>query len=465
MPASASTRGESARDVARELFRLAWPAVMVGFLQTAVFLADRLLLGRFSRDALASMQVQGPLLWSLFSVFGGFLVGTVPVVARSIGAGDRARAEGAAHASLRVAFWVGVGVAAPCLFFVDPIVTLLGPESASVRALSRAYVVVALWAFPPMFVAWNAALVLNAAGNTRTPFVVGLLTNGVNVVANVILIFGADLGPFGEVPSFGVTGSALGSVLAFTLEATLLVWVLSRPSSPVRVTGLWRSRGAAEGGARRDLFRLSGPAVLERVVIHAGYLAYTAVVTRLGPLVMASNQALITLESICFLSADGFGVATAAVVGQALGRGSESVARRAGWLSTALCAASLTTLGLAIWSAGPVLLGAFVPSGQDGSELVEAGLSALPLLALSQPFMAAAVVLAQALRGAGDTLSPVFTAVIGGALVRVGLAVWLGLGLDLGLRALWLASAADWLSRTLWLAVVFARGRWTRARV
>lgn len=461
----AAPEQSSTFEVARELFRLAWPAVMVGFLQTAVFLADRLLLGRFSQDALASMQVQGPVLWSLFSVFGGVLVGTVPLVARSVGAGDRARAEGAAHASLRVAFVVGVLVTLACLALVEPIVVGLGPKNDVVRELSRRYLVVAIFAFPPMFVAWTAALVLNAAGNTRTPFVVGLLTNGVNVVANVVLIFGADLGPLGRVPALGVTGSAIGSVLAFTLEASLLSWVLSRASSPVRVVRPWRSGGATERAARRDLFRLGGPAVLERIAIHAGYLAYTSVVTRLGPLVMASNQALITLESICFLSADGFGVAASALVGQALGRGAKGSATRAGWLGSALCAAALSSLGLGIWAAGPVLLGAFVPTGQDGSALVATSQSALPLLALSQPFMAAAVVLSASLRGAGDTMSPLYSAVVGGALVRVGLAVWLGLELELGVRALWLASAADWVTRTLWLAAVFARGRWQERRV
>ncbi len=450
--------------VAREVLRLTWPAVLTSFLQTAVFLADRLLLGRYSQDALASMQVQGPLLWSLFGVFSGLLVGAVPVVARSIGSQDRERARAATVTSLRLAAGLGLVVALGCGLFLDPIVAALGPASEALRALSRRYIVVALFGFPQMFVATTAAMILNAAGNTRTPFLVGLFTNGFNVVANLVLIFGADLGPLGRVPALGVTGSATGSALAFSFEAALLLFALSRPSSPIPLGNPLAGPGPSGRSALRDLLRLSVPAVGERIVIHAGYLLYTGVITRLGELVMATNQALVTLESICFLSADGFGIAAAAVVGQSLGRRVPESARRAGWLASGLAAITLSGLGLTIWAAGSILLGAFVPPGGDGG-LVHEGLRALPLLAVSQPFMALAVVLAQSLRGAGDTRSPLLAALAGGALVRVALAWWLGIELGLGVQAAWFASAADWIVRSALLANVFFRGRWRELRV
>lgn len=460
---SGSTSGDA--RVLKRLFGLAWPAVSVSFLQTGVFLADRLLLGRHSQEALASMQVQGPLLWSLQSVLGSLLVGTVPLVARAVGAGDPARAARAGHAALRIAAFLGAGIAVVVFLFLDPIVAALGPSAPELRALSARYIGVALLGFPQLFVATTAAMIWNAAGHTRTPFVVGVLTNGLNIGLNLGLIFGFDLGPLGHVPALGVTGSALGSVIAFSLEALLLTWLLSRPESPIRIGRLLRSGGSEERDERRALFRLSGPALVERIAIHAGYLLYSGVITRLGALVMAANQALVTLESICFLSADGFGVAAATLVGQSLGRKDVSGARRAGLVAALSCAALLSLLGAGLWLFGRPLLALFVPRAGDGAELVNAGREALPLLWLSQPFMAASVVLAQSLRGAGDTTSPVFAGVVGGALVRVALVTWLGLGEGLGIQAVWWASAVDWVVRTLWLARVFRRGLWTSRAV
>ncbi|MCA9696408.1 MAG: hypothetical protein KC431_02700, partial [Myxococcales bacterium] len=84
----------------------------------------------------------------------------------------------------------------------------------------------------------------------------------------------------------------------------------------------------------------------------------------------------------------------------------------------------------------------------------------MPMLMIAQPGMAAAVVLAQGLRGAGDTRSPVISAAVGGVLVRLT-AVWLlAFELELGLRGVWLSTACDWTVRTLILGWIFMRGRW-----
>jgi putative MATE family efflux protein len=450
------------RELTREVLALAGPAVLTTFLQTLVFLTDRVLLGRYSEAALASMQVQGPLLWSLFGVFSGLVVGTVPLVARAVGGADPARARAVTRAALALAFGLGALVVVVCWPASGAIVRLLGPDSASLRALSERYISIALFGFPQMFVATAAAMVLHGAGNTKTPLAVGLVSNGVNIVLSLALIFGVELGPV-RIPELGVAGAALGSVAAFSLEALLLLVALARGRAGFSVN-LFCFR-APERIALRALARVSSPALAERIVMHGGFVAYAAIINALGPLVMASNQALITLEAICFLSADGFGVAAASLVGRSLGAGSPRLSRAAGELATGLCMAALTLFGLLVWVSGPVTLRSFVPSGSEGTALIESAMSAMPVLALSQPFMAAAIVLGHALRGAGDTRSPLVAALAGGVVVRLSLAAWLGLGLELGLSSVWIASAVDWVCRALLLGGMFARGRWAQIRL
>ncbi len=81
------------RALLREVITLAWPAILHGLLTTVVFITDRMLLGHYSDVALGSMQVSGPLLWSVFSVFGAFGAGTLAVIGRATGAGDLDRAR------------------------------------------------------------------------------------------------------------------------------------------------------------------------------------------------------------------------------------------------------------------------------------------------------------------------------------------------------------------------------------
>jgi Na+-driven multidrug efflux pump len=229
----------------------------------------------------------------------------------------------------------------------------------------------------------------------------------------------------------------------------------------VHVGALFRLRSdRAEVEARRRLVRLSTPAIVERIVIHVGYVWFAAVVNTLGAVAMAAHQALLTLESICFLGAEGFGIAAATVVGQYLGRDDPEGSRRGGWFATIACSVALSLCGLLIWASAPWTLPVFVAPGESGDALIGAAMLAMPILVIAQPMMASAVVLGHSLRGAGDTRSPVLAAAVGGLALRVAGAWLLAVELELGLAGIWIATAIDWTVRSVILGVVFRRGRW-----
>ena len=438
----------------RRVARLAGPAILTSLLETAVFLADRVMLARYGQEALASMQLQGPLMWSIGAVFRALCIGVVALVAHSTGAMDLERRAAVIRSGLRLSIVVGIAVAGLCLTTLPWIIIGLGPEDAHLRSLSSDYLSIGLAAIPAELVASTAAMIFAASGDTRTPFAVGLVTNAINIGVNAVLIFGYSAMGI-TVPAMGVSGAAIGTATAFTVEAVLLLVLLRR-------RGLWRADTNPAIRPMPDLLRLGVPAMAERIVMQTGFLAFAKILTALGALAMATNQALITIESICFLCADGLGVAAAAVMGQSLGAKDPDEAKRGGVVAVGMAVASLTVMGLMIWAGSEVLLPIFAPDPEQGPALVEAGIAVMPLLALAQPFMAAVIVVAQGLRGAGDTRSPLWSALVGSLVVRVSLAWLLGMHLGLGLAGVWIASLADWLVRTLLLGAVFLRGTWQR---
>lgn len=93
--------------VARDVARLAAPAIAQSLLQTLVFLVDRAMLGRASADALASMQISGPIVWSLSSLAAAVQVGAIAVVGRGVGATRREEAAAAVRAGLGASVVLG----------------------------------------------------------------------------------------------------------------------------------------------------------------------------------------------------------------------------------------------------------------------------------------------------------------------------------------------------------------------
>lgn len=424
----------------RQVRALAIPAIAQSLLQTLVFVVDRAMLGHHDATSLAAMQIAGPIEWSLWSIFLAFEVGTIAVVGRLIGENNRGAARSALVASLGYAAIAGAAVAALAPVALALLPLIAKSASADVITSARGYLVVTLCASPVIFVSSVATASLQAAGNTRTPLAIAIASNLLHIGANALLI-----------PRFGMRGCAWSTAGTFALEAVLGVIVLSRASEVVSIRtndstrAPWRPQWS-------DIVRIGWPSLLERVLYHVGFLGYVAIIGRLGDVVMAGNQALISVESVCFLSADGFGIAAAALVAQKLGARKGDEAKRAARIGARDAAVALTALGLAVLALRRFILPIFAKD----AAIVAVGLSAVPVLVIAQPFMAVAIVMGQALRGAGKTRVALLISLVGAVCVRLACTWLFAIVLDLGLPGVWLGSTCDWLVRAA-LVIVASR--------
>jgi putative MATE family efflux protein len=453
---AASRRFHVEAPLAREVWSLAWPAITHMLLLTLIFLAGRAMIGRYSSTALASLQISGTLTWTSYSLFTAFSAGTLAVVARSVGAGDRAAAARAARTSMLLALTVGLVVALPVRIANGALLRALFPAAgAEVIADASAYLHIVLPVLPLAFVEAIAAAALQGAGDTRTPLCVAAAGNVVNVVASWALIFGR----FGA-PELGIRGAAIGNAATMAIEGVLLTAALLSKSSPLPLGTVAFDRKADLAALRRVL-RISGPAFAEKGVYHAGYLGFVAIIGLLGASAMAANQALLAIESICFLSADGFGIAAGAVVAQKLGAGRTAEAARAGSLAVGMSTALLSLLGLFFLIAPRPLVAGF----SSDPDIVALGAKALLVAGVAQPFVAFATVTGMGLRGAGDTRTVFGVTLIGSLVVRLAATWFFAITLGLGLVGVWMGSTADWMIRSVLLAVAYGRGQWRSVRV
>lgn len=431
--------------------RLAFPAIIHSLLQTLVFVVDRVMLGRHGADSLAAMQLGGALEWSIWSVFAAFEVGTIARVGRHVGARDPAAARRAAQISLVAAAAMGtmLAIASPLLLDLLPLVAR--NVSAPAMAEAKAYLGVAIAASPLVFVATITIATLQAGGDTKTPLAIGIAANVLHVGMNYVLI-----------PSLGARGAGISTAATFFLEAGLATWALLDVTRPVSLRANKSEVSPSVGTNREEagmLARIAVPAFAERVLYHVGYVGYVLIIAKLGDASMAANQSLISVESICFLSADGFGIAAAALVAQKLGAGEPESAQKVARISTRDAVIALTLFGLTALALRSVIL----PMFSRDAEVLGIGRRAIPVLAVAQPFMAVGIVLAQSLRGAGRTREALGVSVIGAVIVRLSATWFFAITMGLGLTGVWMGSTLDWMVRSVLLGVVWSRTR-PRAR-
>lgn len=434
----------------RQVWKLAWPAIAHMLLVTFVFLAGRAMLGRYSSAALASMQISGSLTWAIYAIFTASSAGTLAVVARSVGAGDIDAASRAARASLALALCVGAAVVAPILLANGALLRFLFPNAGpAVLDDAGAYLHIVLPIMPLAFLEATAAAALQGAGDTRTPLYVAALGNVINVALSAALIFGR----FGF-PELGVRGAAVGAAATMAIEGVLLVAALLSKRSVLPIRRASRVCGATE---LSRVLRVSAPAFAERALNELGYLGFVALVALLGATAMAGNQALWSVEAICFLSAHGFGVAAGAIMAQKLGARRPSDAARGGLIAAGSAVALLSAFGMIILIAPGLLLRVFT----SDPAILRVASGATLLAAASQPFMAFATVVGMGLRGAGDTKTVLAVSVVSALGLRLVLTWLFAIKLGFGLTGVWMASTCDWIVRSLLLGAAYVRGRWS----
>jgi putative MATE family efflux protein len=292
---------------------------------------------------------------------------------------------------------------------------------------------------------------LRGAGDTRTPLMVMAAVNIVNVVVAWVLVEGVW-----GFPALGVLGAGIGSAVGRSVGGLLVVALLLRGRAGLRL----RWHGPDLEMVRRML-RVGLPAGLDQLISRLGMLAYVRVLAALGTASFAAHQIALNGESISFMPGWGFAVAATTLVGQGLGARDEERAEKDAMLTFYIAAAFMSVMGVVFVFLAPAIIGLFT----DEAEVIALGSTPLRLIGVVQPFLAAMMVFAGSLRGAGDTLTPMLINGVGVWLLRVPLSIVVTQVFGWGLTGVWMVMALDLTLRGCFLFAQFKRGRWKTKQI
>ena len=381
----------SDRPLIQRVLILAGPAMASMLSHTLLTLVDTAMVGRLGPDALAAVGIGGMVMYVVMSAFFAVDSGSRAIVARYFGSGDCSNCGQILQQALILSLVFGVLLSIGGWFFSDDMYRLMRADTAVV-VLGDEYLKLRLLAATFIFGAFAFNGFFTGLGDTKTPMVVMIAANSLNVILNYVLIFG-KLG----CPAMGVKGAALATVIA-RVSGFILYTIIILSKTSLRA---YRPRLSFSPHWERmkQLVRISSPTSFEQVMQAAGFLAFTTIITQLGTIPLAANNIGLNITMISFMPAYGFGVAASALVGQSLGAKRFVEAERSGWTAAALGVIFMTFMGLVFFFLPKYLMMIFT----NDQQVISNGITILRILAFFQPFDALHIVLGLALRGAADT--------------------------------------------------------------
>ncbi len=441
---STSSRGQ--------ILSLAWPVILNNILLTFVWIVDMAMVGRLGPTAVAAVGVSGQMFNMIMAISLAVTTGTISLVARYTGAKEEDRANAVLGQSLLLGALFSFVLMVPGLVTSAALFRLFGAE-ASVTDIGVPYLRIVVSGTFFLVIALVVASALRGAGDTKTPLMVSVSANVINMILNYVLIFGK----FG-LPRLEVVGAGIATVIAFALEAAAFVFLLWKGKL---VLSLSRSALRYEKELSLKTIRIGTPSALEHGVIQLGFLWYMAIITGYGTNPLAAYMIGVNIMSLSFMPGFGFSVAASALVGQSLGANEQERAATQGWECVRMAVWVMSAIGLALIVAARPIAMVYV------SEEPVIALTAefVRILALCQPAMAVHFTLSGSLIGAADTRWPLYSSVVGMYLIRMPLAVLSAYVLKMNITWIWMIIMADHYGKAVVLFLRFLSDRWKQVTV
>ncbi len=439
-----------------QVFRLALPMLGEQFFYFLIGLIDSYLAGTISKEATAAVGTASYMGWMVGMIFALVGTGAAAVVARSFGGRDLAVAQRALNQAILLALAAGL-VASIGTWLASGQVARALTQTPTARELCQQFLQIDAGGYLFLCITTAGGAVLRASGDMLTPMRIML---GVNIV-NSLLAAGLVYGWFG--PPTGVQGIAYATLAARCLGALAMLVLLA---GGLRGMHLRRADFRPDPVMIGRILRIGGPAALDAIVMSAAQFAFIQIVSRsgaadAGTANYAAHMIAMRLEAISYLPAFAWGTAAATLVGQYLGAGQPQTAYHAGQRAALQSVLITSSVGIGFFFLADVL---FQLMTHDPA-VRAVGAPAFRLIAFAQPFIGAAIVYFNALRGAGDTRWPMYISLICGVGLRVPLAYVGAITLGGGLIGAWCGMWADNIVRAILSSLRFAYGRWRETRV
>lgn len=377
----------------RAIFLLGVPMILELVMESTFAVVDIYFVGKLGASAVATVGLTETYLFLLYSVGMGLSMAVTAIVARRIGEKNVQDAGSSAVQSIFLALFAAAPFAIGGLFFSRELLELMGADQWSI---TTGYV------YTQWMLGGNAVImllfVINAifrgAGDASIAMWVLLISNGINIVLDPLLIFG-----WGPVPSMGIEGAAIATKIGRGVGVLVQLWILFRGGKHIKILLAqvrWHSAEMA------NIFRTSLGGVGQMIVAMTSWIFLMRILAGVGSEAVAG--ATIALRIMMFTMMPTFGLSNAAatLVGQNLGAGDPKRAEESIWKIGLYTMLFLIAVSFIYFFYNEKLMMIFT----DDARVIRIGGEWLQIISYSYFVYGWWMVTTQAFNGAGDTKTP-----------------------------------------------------------
>lgn len=428
--------------VLSSLTRLALPIMATFLVQVAYNLIDMLWIGRIGSNAVAAVGAAGMYMWLSNGLAFLTKTGSQVKVGHSIGSGNIDDAASYAVSALHLCFLCSIIFGSICLFFAKPLISFFHLTSPQVIHDAELYLMITCGLV--FFSLFNQTItgILTAIGNSQSPFIattIGLVTN---IILDPLMIWG-----FGPIPKMGVAGAGAATVIAQAIVFIILLFYVRRDTllfPSVRLFHIPKKQYFT------DILKIGLPPAIQSMMFTSISMVISRIVASYGDAAIAVQKVGAQIESISWMTADGFAASVNSFVAQNYGAGNIKRIKKGYKTSIIVVLVWGLSCGFLLTSFPEQIFRLFITE----PDVIPMGIDYLRILGISQVFVCLEVTTAGAFNGLGCPLPPAVSGITLNA-ARIPAALLLTQTV-LGLNGIWWSITISSIFKGVILVACFA---------
>ena len=414
------------------LVRLAVPITATALIQMAYNLTDMIWIGRLGSNQVAAVGAAGMYSWLAAGLATMCRMGGQVKTAQSLGAREPSDAARYAKTALILGLLAGIIFGGAAGLLHRPLIGFFHLNSPIITCGGIVF----------NYINQIMTGLLTASGNSTAPFLattVGLVSN---IALDPLLIFG--LGP---IPALGVMGAAIATVFAQLVVMVIMIYFASR-DTVLFVFIRWREK--LRGQDILQVVKIGLPTAVQSMIFSGISMVVARLIAGWGDAAVAVQKVGSQIESISWMTADGFAAAINAFIGQNYGAGNRERVRKGFYTSSVIVViwGVFTTLMLTVFP--EPLFRIFITE----ADVIPMGVEYLRILGYSQLFMCLEIATEGAFAGLGKTLPPSIVSIL---FTSIRIPMVMLLGSKWGLSGVWwsltISSILKGIILTVWFII------------